>query len=56
MTAQHRDMPDQVLAASSGTPDYDLDPMTQDQSLAGLTARILAGQLDTPENIASDFE
>jgi len=43
VTAQHRDMLDQVLAAFSVTPDYDLDLMEPGQTLAGLTARILAG-------------
>jgi len=42
VTAQHRDMLDQVLAAFSVAPDYDLDLMEPDQSLAGLTGRILA--------------
>jgi UDP-N-acetylglucosamine 2-epimerase (non-hydrolysing) len=42
VTAQHRDMLDQVLAAFSITPDYDLDLMEPGQSLAGLTARILS--------------
>ena len=35
-------MLDQVLAAVSVAPDYDLDPMEPGQTLAGLTARILA--------------
>ena len=42
VTAQHRDMLDQVLEAFSVTPEYDLDLMERGQSLAGLTARILA--------------
>ena len=41
VTAQHRDMLDQVLAAFSVVPDYDLDLMRPGQSLASLTARIL---------------
>ena len=42
VTAQHRDMLDQVLEAFSVAPDYDLDLMQPGQTLAGLTAHILA--------------
>ena len=42
VTAQHRAMLDQVLAAFDVTPDYDLDLMQPGQTLAQLTARILA--------------
>lgn len=42
VTAQHRQMLDQVLEAFGVTPDYDLDLMTPDQSLASSAARILA--------------
>jgi len=42
VTAQHRAMLDQVLAAFNVTPDYDLDLMQPGQTLAQLTARILA--------------
>ncbi|HLY20544.1 MAG TPA: UDP-N-acetylglucosamine 2-epimerase (non-hydrolyzing) [Bryobacteraceae bacterium] len=42
VTAQHRSMLDQVLAAFNVTPDYDLDLMQPGQTLAQLTARILA--------------
>jgi UDP-N-acetylglucosamine 2-epimerase (non-hydrolysing) len=41
VTAQHRAMLDQVLEAFQVTPDYDLDIMRPDQTLLGLTARIL---------------
>jgi UDP-N-acetylglucosamine 2-epimerase (non-hydrolysing) len=40
VTAQHREMLDQVLAAFDITPDIDLNLMRPGQSLAGLTARI----------------
>jgi len=43
VTAQHRGMLDQVLAAFRVTPDYDLDIMQPGQTLAQSTARILAG-------------
>ncbi len=40
VTAQHREMLDQVLEAFHITPDIDLDLMAHDQTLADLTARI----------------
>ena len=40
VTAQHREMLDQVLNAFEIEPDIDLDLMKHDQSLAELTARI----------------
>jgi UDP-N-acetylglucosamine 2-epimerase (non-hydrolysing) len=42
VTAQHRDMLDQVLAVFSVVPDCDLDLMQPGQTLSALTARILA--------------
>ena len=42
VTAQHRQMLDQVLAAFGVNPDFDFDIMTPGQSLAGSAARILA--------------
>jgi UDP-N-acetylglucosamine 2-epimerase (non-hydrolysing) len=41
VTAQHRDMLDQVLTALGVIPDFDLNSMRPNQTLAGLTARIL---------------
>lgn len=41
VTAQHRAMLDQVLAAFEVTPDYDLNVMTPGQSLFQSTARII---------------
>jgi UDP-N-acetylglucosamine 2-epimerase (non-hydrolysing) len=43
VTAQHRQMLDQVLAAFKIRPDYDLDQMVAGQTLTGLTARVIAG-------------
>ncbi len=43
VTAQHREMLDQVLDAFDITPDVDLDLMVPDQKLAHLTARIFMG-------------
>src|SRR6185436_18302786 len=41
VTAQHREMLDQVLALFDIRPDYDLNIMQKDQSLAQLTANAL---------------
>jgi UDP-N-acetylglucosamine 2-epimerase (non-hydrolysing) len=43
VTAQHRQMLDQVLNLFQISPDYDLDLMREDQSLAELSAAIFAG-------------
>ena len=42
VTAQHRDMLDQVMEVFSVTPDFDLNLMRPNQTLSGLTSRILA--------------
>ena len=43
VTAQHREMLDQVLELFEITPDFDLDIMKTRQSLTGITNRILEG-------------
>ncbi|NRA84010.1 MAG: UDP-N-acetylglucosamine 2-epimerase (non-hydrolyzing) [Gammaproteobacteria bacterium] len=43
VTAQHREMLDQVLELFELTPDYDLDIMKAGQSLGDITTRILSG-------------
>ena len=43
VTAQHRQMLDQVLSLFNIHPDFDLDLMRPDQSLSELTAHILCG-------------
>ena len=43
VTAQQREMLDQVLNLFEITPDYDLDLMTNNQGLADLTARVVTG-------------
>jgi UDP-N-acetylglucosamine 2-epimerase (non-hydrolysing) len=43
VTAQHRQMLDQVLDMFAITPDYDLDIMKDRQSLSGVTIRALEG-------------
>jgi UDP-N-acetylglucosamine 2-epimerase (non-hydrolysing) len=43
VSAQHREMLDQVLDIAGIVPDYDLDVMKPDQSLDALTATLLVG-------------
>ena len=43
VTAQHREMLDQVLDIFDIKPDYDLDIMKERQSLTGITNRVLEG-------------
>lgn len=43
VTAQHRQMLDQVLSAFAIQPEYDLDIMQQGQTLSDITARVLKG-------------
>lgn len=43
VTAQHREMLDSVLNIFSITPDYDLDIMTDKQSLSDISSKILQG-------------
>ena len=46
VTAQHRQMLDQVLSLFEITPDYDLDIMKPGQDLYDVTARVLTGMRD----------
>ena len=43
ISAQHREMLDQVLDITGVIPDHDLDLMQPDQTLDALTARLLTG-------------
>lgn len=43
VTAQHREMLDQVLDVFQINPDYDLDIMHKNQTLTGITSRVLNG-------------
>ena len=43
VTAQHRQMLDDLLELFSIEPDYDLDIMTRDQTLTQITTRVLEG-------------
>ncbi len=55
ITAQHREMLDQVLALFDLRPDYDLDLMQPDQSLAGLTAAVFSGLDPVLEQVKPDW-
>jgi len=52
VSAQHRQMLDQVLEIAGVTPDHDLDLMQPDQTLDGLTAALLTrlGEVSGPES------
>jgi len=51
VTAQHRDMLDQVLDLFHIEPDYDLDVMQSNQGLTHITAAVLSGM----ESVLDDF-
>ena len=55
VTAQHREMLDQVLDIFDIKPDHDLDIMTQGQTLYDVTARILLGMKNILETEAPDY-
>ncbi len=52
VTAQHRDMLDQVLNLFQIQPEFDLDIMKQNQGLTGITCSILTGL----EKVLQDFK
>jgi UDP-N-acetylglucosamine 2-epimerase len=54
ITAQHRQMLDQVLDWFGIVPDHDLDLMKPNQTLSGLTARALEGVSSVIESIQPD--
>jgi len=54
VTAQHREMLDQVLDFFDIQPDYDLDLMQKGQSLFGLSARILTSLQPVLEDFKPD--
>ena len=43
VTAQHREMLDQVIGLFGLRPDYDLDIMKENQSISGITTNVLLG-------------
>lgn len=55
VTAQHREMLDQVTALFGICPDFDLDVMRAGQSLNGVTAAILQGLKPVLEDCAPDI-
>lgn len=55
VTAQHREMLDQVLAVFGIAPDQDLDLMRPGQDLSGLTAGILSGMKGVLEGERPDL-
>ncbi len=55
VTAQHRQMLDQVLEIFNITPDYDLDIMKSRQTLAGITTKVLSGMDEVFEKEKPDI-
>jgi UDP-N-acetylglucosamine 2-epimerase (non-hydrolysing) len=55
VTAQHREMLDQVLDFFNVTPDYDLDLMKPGQNLYGLTADIITNLKPVLEGFEPDY-
>ena len=55
VTAQHREMLDQVLSFFSITPDFDLNIMQSGQTLAETTSRILLGVTKTITTVKPDL-
>ena len=55
VTAQHRQMLDQVLDAFELVPDYDLDIMKQGQTLSDITTKVLKGLEDVMEKEKPDI-
>lgn len=54
VTAQHREMLDQVLKIFEITPDYDLNIMKQGQDLYDVTSRVLLGMRDVLNEVKPD--
>ena len=55
VTAQHREMLDQVLEIFNITPDYDLNVMKQNQTLSEVTSRVLMGLEDVIKEAQPDM-
>ncbi len=55
VTAQHREMLDQVLQVFDIHPDHDLDIMSPGQTLAQVTARAVAGLDEVLESVGPDI-
>lgn len=54
VTGQHREMLQQVLDVFNVTPDYDLEVMTESQTLFDITERVLRGMQRLLEDIRPD--
>ena len=55
VTAQHRDMLDQVLETFNIVPDFDLNLMSKNQTLSNLTSKILTGINSVLESFKPDL-
>lgn len=55
VTAQHREMLDQVLQIFKVTPDYDLNMMKERQTLIDITTRALVGLHDVIQKVSPDI-
>jgi UDP-N-acetylglucosamine 2-epimerase (non-hydrolysing) len=55
VTAQHREMLDQVLDFFTIAPDFDLDLMKPEQNLYGLTADIITNMQEVLENYKPEY-
>ena len=55
VTAQHRQMLDQVLEIFDLKPDYDLDIMTQRQTLTSITVKALTGLEEVMKDCKPDL-
>lgn len=55
VTAQHREMLDQVLNLFEITPDYDLNLMAPNQDLFDITAKVLTGMREVLRNAKPDI-
>ncbi|RST26699.1 non-hydrolyzing UDP-N-acetylglucosamine 2-epimerase [Chryseobacterium lacus] len=55
VTAQHREMLDQVLEFFEISPDYDLDVMKPNQNLYSLTAEVITGLKSVLQEYQPDF-
>ena len=55
VTAQHRQMLDQVLEVFDIKPDYDLDIMKQGQTLSDITSRVLYGLENVIKEVKPDI-
>ena len=55
VTAQHRQMLDQVLELFKIVPDFDLDLMRPDQDLTDITARLLVSLRDVIKEVQPDW-